>query len=156
MVKGDCNFYISAVVKEDDVSRLFTQQQGHGTEVRVRDQEGIALGVRNFNALSAERESLPSAALGLLGGGSSAVDASHSADGRSLASRGVVDAAQAKGTKATEPVLEIRATLDPQANSGLRLFHGQRAVARMTLPAEPLLWQWVRTIRQLFQRTYQI
>ena len=156
VVQGDGDFYISAVVKQDDVSRLFTNQQVNGTEVRVRGQEGIALGVRNFNALPAERESLPSAALGLLGGGNSAVDTNNSPDGRSLASRGVVDAAQAKGTKATEPVFEIRATLDPQANSGLRLVHGQRAVARMTLPAEPLMWQWVRTIRQLFQRTYQI
>jgi len=156
VVQGDGDFYISAVVKQDDVSRLFTKQQVNGTEVRVRGQEGILLGVRNFNALPAEREALPSAALGLLGGGTSAVDTKNSSDGRSLARRGLVDAEQSKGTKATEPVFEIRATLDPEANSGIRLVHGQRAVARMTLPAEPLMWQWVRTIRQLFQRTYQI
>lgn len=156
VVQGDGDFYISAVVKQDDVSRLFTQQQVHGTEVRVRGQEGMVLGVRNFNALPAERESLPSAALGLLGGGTSAVDTNHSSDGRSLASRGVVDAAQSTGTKATEPVFEIRATLTAAARSGIRLVHGQRAVARMTLPAEPLMWQWVRALRQLFQRTYQI
>ncbi len=156
VVQGDGDFYISAVVKQDDVSRLFTKHQVNGTEVRVRGQEGILLGVRNFNALPAEREALPSAALGLLGGGTSAVDAKDSSDGRSLAGRGLLDAEQSKGTKATEPVFEIRATLAADADSGIRLMHGQRAVARMTLPAEPLMWQWVRMIRQLFQRTYQI
>ena len=156
VVQGDGDFYISAVVKQDDVSRLFTSRQVNDTEVRVRGQEGISLGVRNFNALPAERESLPSAALGLLGGGTSAVDTKGSSDGRSLAGRGLVDAEESKGTKATEPVFEIRATLDADPKSGIRLLHGQRAVARMTLPAEPLMWQWVRAIRQLFQRTYQI
>jgi putative peptide zinc metalloprotease protein len=156
VVQGNGDFYISAVVKQDDVSRLFTNRQVSGTEVRVRGQEGILLGVRNFNALPAERESLPSAALGMLGGGTSAVDTGNSSDGRSLAGRGLADADQSKGTKAAEPVFEIRATLDADANSGIRLVHGQRAVARMTLPSEPLMWQWVRAIRQLFQRTYQI
>lgn len=156
VVQGDGDFYISAVVKQDDVSRLFTNHQVSGTEVRVRGQEGIMIDVLDFKALPAERESLPSAALGLLGGGTSAVDTKGTSDGRSLAGRGLVDADQSKGTKATEPVFEIRAKLAPDADSGIRLVHGQRAVARMTLPSEPLMWQWVRSLRQLFQRTYQI
>jgi len=150
VVQGDGEFYISAVVKQDDVSRLFTSHQVSDTEVRVRGQEGIVLGVKNFNALPAERESLPSAALGLLGGGTAAVDT------RQLAGRGLVDAGQAQGTRATEPVFEIRATLDASRANGVRLMHGQRAMARMTLPSEPLMSQWVRALRQLFQRTYKI
>jgi putative peptide zinc metalloprotease protein len=150
VVQGEAEFYISAVVKQDDVSRLFTTHQVQDTEVRIRGQEGMVLGVKNFNALPAERESLPSAALGLMGGGTSAVDT------RPLASRGLVDAGQAQGTRATDPVFEIRATLDSDAASGVRLMHGQRAVARMTLPAEPLMSQWLRSLRQLFQRTYKL
>jgi putative peptide zinc metalloprotease protein len=154
VVQGDGDFYLSAVVKQDDVSRIFTKQQVHHTEVRVRGQEGIVLGVRDFNALPAERESLSSAALGLAGGGSTAVDMNNSRDGGQLAGRGLVGAGQ--GTKASQPVFEIRAALDSDAADTVKLIHGQRAVARMTLPAEPLLWQWVRAVRQLFQRTYQI
>ncbi|MCX8495115.1 MAG: hypothetical protein ORN51_02915 [Akkermansiaceae bacterium] len=156
VVQGEKEFYISAVVKQDDASRLFTKHQVSETEVKVRGQEGISLGINDFKALPAERESLPSAALGLLGGGNAAVETKGSNDGRSLAGRGLVDAEQAKGTKATEPVFEIRARLAVDANSRIRLAHGQRVVTRMTLPAEPLMWQWVRTIRQLFQRTYQL
>lgn len=154
VVQAEGEFYISAVVKQDDVSRLFTTHQVSDTEVRVRGQEGIVLGVKNFNAIPAEREFLPSASLGLLGGGNAPVETGNSTDGRPLASRGVVDQGGAQGTRTTEPVFEIRATLAPEAEA--RLVHGQRAVARMTLPPEPLMSQWLRSLRQLFQRTYRI
>jgi putative peptide zinc metalloprotease protein len=154
VVQAEGEFYISAVVKQDDVSRLFTSHQVSDTKVRVRGQEGIVLGVSNFNAIPAEREFLPSASLGLLGGGTAPVDTGNSSDGRPLASRGVVDPGGTQGTRTTEPVFEIRATLAPGGDS--RLVHGQRAVARMTLPPEPLMTQWLRSLRQLFQRTYRI
>jgi putative peptide zinc metalloprotease protein len=156
VVQGEGEFYISAVVKQEDVSRLFTSYQVSDTEVRVRGQEGAVLGVKNFKAIPAEREFLPSASLGLLGGGTAAVDSNTSADGRPLAGRGVVNAGEAQGTKTTEPVFEIRATLDSGEAADSRLLHGQRAMARMTLPPEPLMSQWVRSLRQLFQRTYKI
>ena len=156
VVQGEGEFYVSAVVHQDEVSRLFTREQVEETQVRVRGQEGVFLGVRNFNALPAERESLPSAALGLLGGGVSAVDTKNASDDRPLAGRGLADAGQSRGTRPTEPVFEIRATLDADPGGTVRLLHGQRAVARMTLPSEPLMWQWIRRIRQLFQKNYQI
>ena len=154
VVQGEGAFSISAVVKQDDVSRLFTSQQVKDAEVRVRGQEGKALAVSDFTALPAEREALPSAALGLLGGGTSSVETRKPSKARQLPGQGLVEAEEGKGTKATEPVFEIRARL---ANDPLvTLMHGQRAVARMTLPMEPLAWQWVREMRQLFQRTYQL
>lgn len=54
----------------------------------------------------------------------------------------------------TEPFFEVRAFLIPQA--GAVLVHGQQGVARIDLPWEPLLSQWVRSLRQLFQRNYRV
>jgi hypothetical protein len=65
-----------------------------------------------------------------------------------------VESQEGKGTRPTEPVFEIRATLKPE--EGVRLLHGQLAVARMSLPAEPLLSQWTRQLRQLFQKGYKL
>ena len=154
VVQGEGNFYVSAVIKQDDVSRIFTKDQVHHAEVRVRGQEGTVLGLTDLQALPTERESLPSAALGLLGGGATAVDTRSPSQSSGGARRGFGNAGQA--TRAAQPVFEIRAALDRKDTDGLQLVHGQRAIARMKLPAEPLLWQWVRSIRQLFQRTYQI
>lgn len=148
LVQGEGDFYVSAIIQQDDVSRIFTKDQVHHAEVRVRGQEGTVLGMTDLQALPTERESLPSAALGLLGGGGTAVDTRQSARG------GFGNAGQA--TRPVQPVFEIRAALDRKDTGALQLVHGQRAVARMRLPAEPLLWQWVRSIRQLFQRTYRI
>ncbi|MDB6138221.1 MAG: peptidase, partial [Verrucomicrobiaceae bacterium] len=67
-VEGNRSFYISAVVQQDDVSRLFTSKQVTDTEVKVHGQENQTLGVTDFIAIPAEREALPSAALGILGG----------------------------------------------------------------------------------------
>jgi putative peptide zinc metalloprotease protein len=154
VIQGEERFYISAVVKQDDVSRLFTSQQVKETEVRVRGQEGEELKVNDFSAIPSEREFLPSAALGILGGGTSGVETRQSIEDRKLPGSGIVESETAKGTKATEPVFELRAFLkeDPKVN----LLHGQRAVARMTLASEPLMWQWVRELRQLFQHTYHL
>ena len=154
VVQGEGSFSVSAVVKQDDVSRLFTTQQVKETEVRVRGQEGLVVPVTQFTALPAERESLPSAALGILGGGTENVEARRPNEARTLPGKGLVEAEKGKGTHATEPVFEIRAVLGahPQVN----LTHGERAVARMTLPSEPLMSQWMRQVRQLFQRNYQL
>jgi putative peptide zinc metalloprotease protein len=145
-------FIVSAVVRQDDVSRLFTPEQVRGTEVRVRGQEGTALQVTAFTAIPAERQNLPSAALGVLGGGQIGVqerDREQRLAGRGL-SRGNADA----GTQTTEPVFEIRAPL--RNDPAVKLLHGQRVVVRMTLEPAPLAAQWWRTLRQTFQRTYKL
>ncbi len=154
VVQGEGDFYVSAVIKQDDVSRIFTKDQVHQAEVRVRGQEGAVLGLVDLKALPTERESLPSASLGLLGGGSTAVDTMAASHSSSAVGRGFGNAGQ--GTRAAQPVFEVRAALDRKDTAQVRLVHGQRAVARMSLPSEPLLWQWVRSVRQLFQRTYRI
>ena len=48
------------------------------------------------------------------------------------------------------PVFEVRAELIP-GTSRVRLLHGQSGMIRLALPWEPLLTQWSRQLRQLFQ-----
>ncbi len=153
IVQGEQQFFISAVVKQDEVSRLFTTEQVQDTRVKIRGQEDNTLGVTNFVAIPAEREALPSAALGILGGGTTAVK-NKAQDPRNLPGPGMVEAEQGRGTHTKEPVFELRATLQPSAL--VNLVHGQRAVARLALTPEPLLWQWVRQVRQVFQKNYQM
>jgi putative peptide zinc metalloprotease protein len=153
VVQGEGDFFISAVVKQEDVSRLFTPEQVQQTEVKLRGLADHTLDVSDFSAIPAERESLPSAALGILGGGVTAVESSRP-NNRQLPGTGLVESQEGKGTRPTEPVFEIRATLKPE--DGVRLLHGQLAVARMSLPAEPLLSQWTRQLQQLFQKGYKI
>lgn len=145
-------FAVSAVVRQDDVSRLFTPEQVHGTEVRVRGQEGRMLGVASFNAIPAERQDLPSAALGILGGGKVAVE-NPGTQGRRQTSSGAMTSDD-EGRHAKEPIFEIRALLQPDAS--VKLLHGQRVVVRMTLESTPLAAQWWRSLRQTFQRTYKL
>ena len=99
-------------------------------------------------------KALPSAALGILGGGTVAVDTRDANGGRKLPGPGLVEAEGAKATRTTEPVFEIRAQL--QNNPAVSLLHGQRAVARMTLEPTPLGEQWWRRLRQAFQHTYKL
>ena len=54
------------------------------------------------------------------------------------------------GASKENPVFEVRAELERGQNS-VRLLHGQTGVIRFALSWEPLLSQWSRKIRQLFQ-----
>lgn len=151
-VQSNDAFVVSAVVRQDDVSRLFTPEQVRGTEVRVRGQEGAALQVTAFTAIPAERQNLPSAALGILGGGQIGVQGQQDREQR-LAGRGLARS-EGEATQTTEPVFEIRAPL--RNDPAVKLLHGQRVVVRMTLESAPLAAQWWRSLRQTFQRTYKL
>ena len=48
------------------------------------------------------------------------------------------------------PMFEIRAELASGVEA-VRLLHGQSGVIRFELPWEPMLTQWARKVRQLFQ-----
>jgi len=113
VVQGEGDFFISAVVKQEDVSRLFTPEQVQQTEVKLRGLADHTLDVSDFSAIPAERESLPSAALGILAGGVTAVESSRP-NNRQLPGTGLVESQEGKGTRPTEPVFEIRATLKPE------------------------------------------
>lgn len=80
---------------------------------------------------------LPSEALGYQAGGSTAVRYDDP-----------------RGPRAAEKIFELRVSLEGADTGNLR--SGQRVVTRVKLPAQPLIWQWYRAARQLFQRRFYI
>ena len=58
-----------------------------------------------------------------------------------------------------EYFFEIRVTPDNGGvlpKSGRSLLPGQRVVVRIDMPKKPLMSQWFRSLRQLFQRRFRI
>jgi putative peptide zinc metalloprotease protein len=136
MVINSDAFYFSAVVSQKEASRLFAQEI-RGAQVRLRGQAGIALPVGGQRIIPAEHEMLPSAALGWQGGGDIPVRLDDPS-----------------GLRAAEPFFELRAAIEPAGNAAI--LHGRSGRIRFDLPAEPLLHQWVRKLRQLIQTRYSL
>lgn len=154
VVQGEDKFYLSAIIHQSDASRIFTPELLGSAEVRVRGQEGLILETASLQAIPSNQESLPSAALGIIGGGSTTVSIAGSREKRSMAGGDLVR--EQPGKKVSEAVFELRAPFVHEAVSDIRLIHGQRAVLRMQLPPEPLFSQWYLALRQIFQQTYRI
>lgn len=130
------HFYFSAIVSQNEASRLFSNEIGDA-EVKLLGQVATALPVTAQTVIPVDRKNLPSAALGWLGGGELPTDA----DDRT-------------GIQAVESFFEVRATVDAVAPAAL--LHGRGGRIRFELPAEPLLEQWGRQFRQMLQKRYGI
>jgi len=87
--------------------------------------------------LPADQVVLPSAALGWLAGGEVAVDATDPS-----------------GRRTTEPFFEVRAMIP--ASRAVTLLPGRSGRLRCEFAAKPLLTQWLRNLRQLIQKRYQL
>ncbi len=127
-------FRFSAVVAEDDASRLF-EGNIRSAEVRLHGQAGFAFKVLEQRIIPAEQQVLPSAALGWRSGGEVAVTGSDQG-----------------GVKTREPFFAVQAAIEPR--EGAVLLHGWAGKIRFELPPQPLLGQWVRRGRQLLQKRY--
>ena len=115
---------------------MFADESPQGN-VRLHGQAGSEITLRQVDAIPAEQSALPSAALGVLGGGSVGVDSM-----------------EASGERSTEPFFELRGNLD--LPEGVKAEHGQRGTARFNLPPKPLGMQWLHRLRQLLQKEYQL
>ena len=135
-VVDESAFYFSAIVSQNDASRLFSREIS-GSEIKFRGEAGETVDVLDQRVIPGEQRNLPSAAVGWAGGGEVAVDTSDRS-----------------GTKTTEPFFEVRATV--QDSEGVHLLHGRSGKIRFDLPPEPLLRQWLRKLRQLLQNRYGI
>lgn len=133
MVRGEDGYVLSAVVHQRDAGRFSLDD----SELKIRGQESSIMILTNLDSIPAGQEDLPSAALGVAGGGSMGVS-SRDGDGR----------------QTTEPYFQVRGTIKEM--DGVVLQHGQRGIARFALPNKPLLTQWRYSIRQFFQREYQL
>ena len=105
--------------------------------IRLRGEAGVVVPVRSIHIVPAERDTLPSAALGWQGGGELAPAKSDP-----------------HGLRSAESFFEVRADLP--SDPGVRLVHGRSGRIRFDLPAEPYLQQWVRLFAQFLQRRYQL
>lgn len=134
VVQGEGSHYLAAEVRQADVARLFGGNV-KSTGVKVRGQEQHTLAVSDLQAIPADRDPA-------------------SQDSSKRGRGGIQGMDPRRGSPSTEPFFEVRAFLVPQ--SECYLVHGQQAVARLDLPWEPLLTQWIRSLRQLFQRNYRV
>lgn len=135
-VRGETEYAFSAVVPQRRVDRLFANDLT-GAEVKLKGREGETFALVDLQAIPADQSELPSAALGILGGGSVSVEARDRS-----------------GSRAREPFFEIRGRLELPAEEIAN--HGQRGVGRFPLPATPLGVQWFRNVRQLFLQEYRL
>ncbi len=126
------SFQFSAVVSQEEASRLFGREI-RSAQVRLWGQAENVLAVGAQKIIPAERQELPSAALGWRGGGEIALAAKD-----------------ATGTLARERFFEVRARVDQPP--GVELRHGLSGQIRFELTREPLLSQWLRKLGQLLQR----
>lgn len=129
-------FQFHAIVRQEDGDRVFSQAFPTA-EVRLPGEAGRRVSVSQVQVIPAERQRLPSPALGWQAGGPVATTARDP-----------------EGRQAVEPFFELRGDLAP--GSGATLLHGRAGKIRLDLPNEPLLPRWIRTLRQLLQRRYQV
>ena len=112
-------------------------------EVRLVGQEQHNLLTESARVMPFEQGALPSAALGMAGGGMIAVSPSDP-----------------QGLVAAEPFFRIEAAFggrfQAMADQAVRLSHGQIGTMRLTLSSRPLLAQWTRDVRQFLQRRFRV
>ncbi|NWK55879.1 peptidase M50 [Verrucomicrobiaceae bacterium N1E253] len=133
IVRAETGYVFTAVVHQRDAGRFSLVD----SELKIYGQEGETLKLTEIEAIPAGQDDLPSAALGVAGGGSAGVAPD-----------------QQGGGSATETYFQVRGKINMTEASAPQ--HGQRGVARFPLPKTPLLRQWTHAIRQFFQQEYQL
>jgi putative peptide zinc metalloprotease protein len=130
------SFQFLATVAQEDGDSLFARARDKA-EVRLFGQSGEVIPVNQFKIIPAEKQTLPSPALGWAGGGEVPVSPNDP-----------------QGQRAAEPFFEVRAEVQPDPEAAL--LHGRAGKIRFELPSEPLLPRWLRRFRQLLQKRYEL
>jgi putative peptide zinc metalloprotease protein len=127
-------FDFVATVQQEDVDAVFARRIP-GAEVRVFGQAGAVLPVARWKVVPGAQHTLPSAALGWLAGGE-------------------IPVAPDEPSQALEPFFEVEAAVP--SSGDMALLHGRAGKIRFDLEPEPLLPRWIRRLRQLLQKRYQL
>lgn len=131
-------FQFVAVITQERARELFRSQPEQAV-LRLVGQADQDISVERVVLVPYQRDRLPSAALGWLGGGDLPVKADNS-----------------RGDVAAEEFFEIRATLATTAqHQGLSLHHGLRGAVRMALPGRTLYERLAESLQQLLQKRYR-
>ncbi len=130
-------FEFRAVVSQEKAFDLFMESKLQGN-IKLNGIASKTILANNIYVIPYEHHNLPSAALGWFGGG----DIKVSQDDQS-------------GTKSVEAFFEIRAKVVDSANNPL-LFHDRTGILRIVLPDIPVGEQFVKSLKQLMQKRYQL
>jgi len=129
-------FQFTAAVKQEDAERLFGREL-KGAEVRLYGEVDKIISTGRWKVVPGGQHVLPSPALGWHGGGDIAMMPNDSS-----------------GTKSAEPFFEVHVEIPSDA--GAQLLHGRSGRIRFEQSPEPLLPRWIRSLRQLLQKRYQL
>ncbi|MEM7791325.1 MAG: hypothetical protein AAF546_07980, partial [Verrucomicrobiota bacterium] len=134
VVSGD-EWEFRAVVSQGDAGKLFAEGASD-FELRFRGSSGSYFKPDRVRIVPGQQDYLPSPALGWPAGGSVRL-----ADNDQT------------GLQAYEPYFLVIGYLSADTAS---FWHGRTGIARFDAPAEPLLSQWMHSLRQLLQRRFQL
>jgi putative peptide zinc metalloprotease protein len=126
----------TGVVRQADSGPLFRAELSN-IEVRLRGQAGTAIKAPSLKAREGGTNILPYPSLGAKAGGDIPVMAGDDT-----------------GRRAAETIYIVKVPLTPP--EGVKLLHGQSGILRFQAGTEPLLPGWIRSLRQLLQRRYQM
>jgi putative peptide zinc metalloprotease protein len=136
LLVNDASFQFTATVLQEEAGTLFVRKLSRA-EVRLHGQAADVLTVTRWQVIPGSQRMLPSPALGWQAGGDVPV---------------AMDDPQ--GVKSAEPFFEVRAELPPEKKAAL--LHGRSGRIRFDQEWEPLLPRWIRSLRQLLQKRYQL
>lgn len=136
LVVDPTGFEFTATVKQVDADALFGRKIP-GAEMRFTGQAGDVVPVSKWKVVPGGQHTLPSSALGWRSGGEMPVELQDP-----------------QGRRAAEPFFEVQAEVG-RADE-VALLHGRAGKIRFDLESEPLLPRWIRRLRQLLQKRYQI
>lgn len=132
------SFQFVAVVAQAQADILF-KQNFQKAELRLAGQADGNMVLRDVTIIPYQSERLPSVSLGWLGGGDIAVNTN-----------------EPSGAKAKESFYLLQTDIPAQQLQGITLLHGLSGTVRLQTPAQPLLTQAYRAIKQLAQKRYAI
>ena len=129
-------FQFHAIIRQEDGDRIFAAPP-LSAEARLAGESEKRIRLSNIRVIPGEQQNLPSPALGWHAGGP--VPTSEN---------------DPSGRQAAEPFFEVQA--DVTDGAGASVLHGRSGWVRFDLPKEPLLPRWIRSLRQLLQKRYQV
>jgi len=136
LLVNDASFQFTATVPQEEAGALFARKLSRA-EVRLHGQAADVLTVTRWQVIPGSQRTLPSPALGWQAGGEMPVAPDDP-----------------QGVKSAEPFFEVRAELTAKEKAAL--LHGRSGRIRFDQEWEPLLPRWIRSLRQLLQKRYQL
>lgn len=133
----DSSYEFVGVITQEKASQLFNEELFE-SEIKLYGIASKTLQVERLNVIPHEQYELPSAALGMLGGGDISIQEGDK-----------------NGVKTKESFFKVIASIPPDENSHL-LYEDRMGILKITTAPKPLSVQMVRFLRQLLQKRYQL